>query len=184
LLGSFQGGLFLMAEKKIFLRGLERSDFPVIINWLKSKDALNNYTFMLTFLPIDKLKDTLVKGLSLALMSVTKKLYLVSEMKDKGIIAFHMIEDIDWRNKTASIQSYFIKEVRNTKIEKDVNSYLSEYLFDSLQLRKVYYYTKIKNVFPELKPEVVFMKHLEIGDDNIDIDVYGFSKKTFESNFT
>lgn len=173
-----------MAASKLFLRGMERSDFPVIISWLRNKDALNNYSFLLTMMPEDKLKDLLVKGLSLSLMNYTRKLYLVSEMKGKGSVAFHLIEDIDWRNRTASFQSYFIKEIRNTKIEKDINKQLSEYFFSHLQLRKVYYYTKIKNAFSRIKPEVVFLKHIRIGDDSLDIEVYGFSNKTFESTFT
>jgi len=173
-----------MAASKLFMRGLERSDFPMIINWLRTKDTLNNYSFLYTLMPEDKLKDTLVKGLSLSLMNYTRKLYMVSEMKGKGVIAFHLIEDIDWRNRTASFQSYFIKEIRNTKIEKDINKQLSDYFFNYLQLRKVYYYTKIKNTFAKIKPEVVFLKHLQLGDDSIDIEVYGFSSKTFDSSFT
>ncbi len=172
-----------MAKPKLFLRGLERNDFKIVTSWLRTKDAINNYTFLYSYMSEEKLRDVLVKGISLSLMSFSRKLFLVSELEGKGLVAFHLIEDIDWRNRTASIQSFFLKQIRTTKIEKDINKQLYEHLFGFLSLRKIYFYTRVKGVFKNIKPEVVLQKHFYDGQSYQDIECYGFSKNTFENVF-
>ncbi len=167
----------------IFLRGMERSDLPKIIDWLKSAQALQSYTFYYTYLPVERVKDLLIKNLSLAQINYSKKLFLVGEMPAQGIVSFHALEDIDWRNGTASFQNYFVAEACSTSVEKKVFKLLAEYVFDFLNLRKLYYYTKVKACFPKQKPEVVLRKHFFDGQKYQDLEVYGFTKKTFQEVF-
>jgi RimJ/RimL family protein N-acetyltransferase len=118
------------------IRKAEKRDVAVIAKWIQEDD----FQFMLSATKAASLKETknkLLKQISLNRIAYPARQTLIVESKNTPL-GFITLARIDWRNKTCALESYFDKKYRETPFPVTSGVKVFSYVFQELEMRKIY----------------------------------------------